>query len=123
MVTSDCAEPQQLAAFWSQALGVLIQGDYGDFVFLERPANGGPGLRLQRVPEPRSGKNRVHVDLTGGSSATEVARLVGLGATAVAGHEMPGLVWTVLADPEGNEFEGEPVAREPRSCSDLRAGP
>lgn len=104
MVTIDCAEPQQLAAFWSQALGVSIQGDYGDFVFLERPANGGPVLGLQRVPEPRSGKNRVHVDLTGGSRATEVARLIGLGATAVAEHETPGLVWTVLADPEGNEF-------------------
>jgi len=61
-------------------------------------------LGLQRVPEPRSGKNRVHVDLSGGSRATEVPRLVGLGATVVGEHEMPGLVWTVLADPEGNEF-------------------
>jgi catechol 2,3-dioxygenase-like lactoylglutathione lyase family enzyme len=104
MVTIDCADPQQLAAFWSEALGVSIQGDYGNFVFLERPDDGGPVLGLQRVPEPRSGKNRVHVDLSGGSRATEVPRLVGLGATVVGEHEMPGLVWTVLADPEGNEF-------------------
>jgi len=104
MVTIDCAEPQQLAAFWSEALGVSIQGDYGDFVFLARPVDGGPVLGLQRVPEPRSGKNRVHVDLSGGSRVTEVPRLVGLGAKVVGDHEMPGLVWTVLADPEGNEF-------------------
>jgi len=48
MVTIDCAEPQQLAAFWSEALGVSIQGDYGDFVFLGRPVDGGPVLGLQR---------------------------------------------------------------------------
>ncbi len=104
MVTIDCAEPLQLAAFWAEALGVSIQGDYDDFVFLARPVEGGPVLGLQRVPEPRSGKNRVHLDLSGGARVTEVPRLVGLGATVVGEHEMPGLVWTVLTDPEGNEF-------------------
>jgi catechol 2,3-dioxygenase-like lactoylglutathione lyase family enzyme len=104
MVTIDCADPQRLAAFWSAALGVPVQADYADFVLLERPAEGGPVLGLQRVPETRSGKNRVHVDLSGGSRATEVPRLVGLGAAVLAEHEMPGLAWTVLADPEGNEF-------------------
>ncbi len=104
MVTIDCAEPRQLAAFWLEALDVPVQGDYGDFVFLARPGDGGPVLGLQRVPEPCVGKNRVHVDLSGGSRVTEVPRLVGLGAKVVGEHEMPGLVWTVLADPEGNEF-------------------
>jgi catechol 2,3-dioxygenase-like lactoylglutathione lyase family enzyme len=104
MVTIDCAEPQRLAAFWSEVLGVSIQQDYGDFVFLERPAEGGPVLGLQRVPEPRSGKNRLHVDLSGDARATEVPRLVGLGATFVGEHQVPGFAWTVLADPEGNEF-------------------
>jgi catechol 2,3-dioxygenase-like lactoylglutathione lyase family enzyme len=104
MVTIDCADPQQLAAFWSAALGVAVQADDGDFVFLERAADGGPVLGLQRVPEARPGKNRVHVDLSGGSRATEVPRLVGLGAEVLAEHEIPGLAWTVLADPEGNEF-------------------
>jgi hypothetical protein len=104
MVTIDCAEPRQLAAFGSKALDVPIQGDYGDFVFLARPGDGGPVLGLQRVPEPCLGKNRVHVDLSGGSRETEVPRLVGLGAALVGEHEMPGLAWTVLTDPEGNEF-------------------
>ena len=104
MVTIDCSEPRLLARFWSEALGVSIQDDYGDFVFLARPTDGGPVIGLQRVPEARSGKNRIHVDLGGGSRAAEIPRLVGLGATVVAEHELPGLVWTVLADPEGNEF-------------------
>lgn len=104
MVTFDCADPQGLAEFWTAALDLPIQGDYGDFVFLARPDSGGPMLGLQRVPEARSGKNRVHVDLAGGSLATEIPRLVDLGATVIAEHQMPWLTWTVLADPEGNEF-------------------
>jgi len=62
MVTIDCADPQRLAAFWSAALGVPVQAGYADFVLLERPAGGGPVLGLQRVPEARSGKNRVRPD-------------------------------------------------------------
>ena len=46
----------------------------------------------------------MHVDLSGGSRADEVPRLVGLGAAILGEHQMPGLAWTVLADPEGNEF-------------------
>jgi catechol 2,3-dioxygenase-like lactoylglutathione lyase family enzyme len=110
MVTIDCADPQRLAAFWSAALGVGVQADIGDFVLLASPAGGGPAVGLQRVPEARSGKNRVHVDLSGGSRAAEVPRLVALGAAVLAEHEAPGLAWTVLADPEGNEFcVGEPA--------------
>ena len=104
MVTIDCTDPQGLAEFWAAALGVSIQGDYGDFVFLARADGGGPMLGLQRVPEPRAGKNQVHVDLSGGPLATEVPRLVELGATVVDEHQMPWLTWTVLTDPEGNEF-------------------
>src|SRR6266567_6609349 len=91
MVTIDCTDPQQLAAFWSAALGAAVQGDYGDFVFLTPPPDGGPMIGLQRVPEPRSGKNRVHVDLRGGRRAAEVPRLVALGATVLAEREVPGL--------------------------------
>jgi catechol 2,3-dioxygenase-like lactoylglutathione lyase family enzyme len=104
MVTIDCADPQKLAEFWAAALGVGVQADYGDYVFLGRPADGGSMVGLQRVPEPRTGKNRVHVDLTGEPRATGVPRLVALGATVLGEHEVPGLAWTVLADPEGNEF-------------------
>jgi catechol 2,3-dioxygenase-like lactoylglutathione lyase family enzyme len=103
MVMIDCADPQQLAVFWSAALGQPVELDLGDFVLLARPA-GGPRLGLQRVPEPRAGKNRVHIDLAGGPRSAEVPRLTSLGATVLGEHEVPGLNWTIMADPEGNEF-------------------
>lgn len=103
MVTIDCANPQRLAEFWSPALELEVLGDYGEFVLLGGSGNS-PNLGLQKVPEPRAGKNRVHVDLHGEPRMTAAERMAGLGATILAEHSMPGLEWTVLADPEGNEF-------------------
>jgi catechol 2,3-dioxygenase-like lactoylglutathione lyase family enzyme len=101
-VTIDCAAPQKLAEFWSAALGVTDVHDYGEYVLLLR--DGGPYLGLQRVAEERAGKNRVHVDFRTDERDAEVSRLVGLGATEVEQHSVMGLAWTVLRDPEGNEF-------------------
>jgi Glyoxalase-like domain len=103
MVTIDCRDPQGLAQFWSTALDVPVESDYGDFVFLAAKGDA-PAIALQRVAEPTPGKNRLHLDLRGGDRAIEVPRLLGLGATAVAEHSVPGLSWTVMADPEGNVF-------------------
>lgn len=100
MVTVDCSDPQSLAQFWTAALGATVAGDYGDFVML----TGTPALGLQKMPEPRAGKNRVHPDLHTDDRAAEVARLTALGASVLAEGNAPGLRWTVLADPEGNEF-------------------
>jgi len=103
MVTIDCVDPQALSEFWSAALGVPVDAVHGNYVYLARPADGGPVVSFQGVPEPRVGKNRVHLDLNG-SRAVEVPRLVALGATVVEEHEAPGTAWTVLEDPEGNVF-------------------
>ncbi|EID53217.1 VOC family protein [Saccharomonospora xinjiangensis] len=107
-VTIDCTDPRELAGFWTQALGWTVAFDFdGEFVMLSSPGTGsgnGTSLSLQRVTEPRSGKNRVHMDFAADDRVAEVRRLVGLGATELAGHKGPGLTWTVLADPEGNEF-------------------
>ncbi|MGW3994052.1 VOC family protein [Amycolatopsis sp. NPDC004772] len=103
MITIDCADPKSLAEFWTAALGTKVAQDHGDFLMLA-PPEGGLTVGLQRVPEPRAGKNRVHVDFGCEDRKAEVARLVGLGAKEVAEHEVPGLAWTVLVDPEGNEF-------------------
>jgi catechol 2,3-dioxygenase-like lactoylglutathione lyase family enzyme len=103
MVTIDCADPQALGAFWSAALDLPVATDVGDYVYLAKPAGGGIVVSLQKVPEPRVGKNRVHLDLTG-NRATEVPRLVALGATVAREHVVPGTAWTVLEDPEGNVF-------------------
>ncbi|WIX88806.1 VOC family protein [Amycolatopsis sp. DG1A-15b] len=104
MITIDCADPQGLAEFWTAALGTTVAQDYGEFVMLAPPPAGGLAVGLQRVPEARAGKNRVHVDFGGDDRDAEVKRLVELGAKEVAEHEVPGLAWTVLVDPEGNEF-------------------
>lgn len=105
MVTIDCASPRKLAEFWTQALDTSVV--FGDEMFVVLAANkvGGVALALQRVPEPRAGKNRAHVDLDAADRQAEVRRLVELGATELGEHDGPdGLQWTVLADPEGNEF-------------------
>jgi predicted enzyme related to lactoylglutathione lyase len=106
MVTIDCADPRSLAKFWSEAVGYEVKADLGEgaFVVLSQPGDGGVRLGLQKVPEPRVGKNRVHVDWSTEDRRGEVARLTGLGATVVGEHAYPGLVWTVLTDPEGNVF-------------------
>jgi catechol 2,3-dioxygenase-like lactoylglutathione lyase family enzyme len=110
MITVDCADPRKLAGFWTEALGVPIAQDYGEFLFLAPAAEGAPVLGFQRVPEPRSGKNRLHLDLRSTDRLAEAARLVALGASEIAERSVPGLVWTVLADPEGNQFcVGQPT--------------
>ena len=82
-----------------------VLADYDSFVQLGRP--GSPvTLGLQRVPERRAGANRVHIDLHGEPRGAAAQGLVGLGATVQGEQSPPGVdeVWTVLTDPEGNEF-------------------
>jgi len=99
-ITFDCHDPSKLAKFWSAATGCEIAADYGDFVMVDST----PALGFQRVEEPTPGKNRMHVDVGGAERETLIERLKGLGATELGTHEAPGLVWTVMQDPEGNEF-------------------
>ena len=101
-VTIDCADPRALAEFWRQALDVEVDADFGEYIRLK--ASGGTRVALQQVPEPRVGKNRVHLDLEADDRAAEVARLVALGATVVTDHAVPGWSWTIMADPEGTVF-------------------
>jgi hypothetical protein len=133
-VTFDSREPRRLAAFWAAALpGYRVQPPPPGFdtwqAFLaargvppERwdsasaVVGDGPRLFFQQVPEPKSGKNRVHLDLQRGGGPSvpveeqrarvraEVARLQELGAAFVAEREELGVVWAVMTDPEGNEF-------------------
>lgn len=104
MVTVDCADPDALAQWWSQAVG----GDVnvlapGEFSVLVRPE--GVRLGFQKVPDPTPGKNRLHLDLSAADVEAEVARLVGLGAEETGRHSFgPEFSWVVLADPEGNAF-------------------
>ena len=99
-ITFDCHDPSKLAEFWSAATGCEIAADYGDFVMVDST----PALGFQRVTDPTPGKNRMHIDVGGAERETLIERLTDLGATELTTHEAPGLVWTVMQDPEGNEF-------------------
>jgi hypothetical protein len=103
-VTLDCARPEHLAQFWAAALGFTIGYSSPYFVELNSPHPGDPRFLLIQVPEPRTTKNRMHIDLKTEAREAEVARLVSLGATQGETHTEFGIVWTVMADPEGNEF-------------------
>ncbi|RJQ82951.1 VOC family protein [Pseudonocardiaceae bacterium YIM PH 21723] len=102
MVTFDTTDPRRLAEFWRAALDTKVEIDAeGYFISLE-PVGDGPALGFQKVTDPTPGKNRVHLDVSGGRP--EVERLAGLGATVVGDQEVPGFSWTVMADPDGNQF-------------------
>jgi predicted enzyme related to lactoylglutathione lyase len=105
-VVIDCAEHGVVVDFWAAALGYRRRKVNRQYVALvpPEPAAGLPPLLFQKVPEPKVAKNRVHLDFRAESMEDEVARLVGLGATVIAERSMGSFRWTVLADPEGNEF-------------------
>ena len=105
-LTIDANDPERLAAFWGDLLGTQVEEtmDEGRFVFLG--AASGHVISFQRVPEPKSVKNRVHLDIRVEDleDATEVA--VALGGTW-DGNELTldDARWRTLRDPEGNEFD------------------
>ncbi len=105
----DSVDPSGTATFWEQALGWRRTYDTPDEVVLEPPqgssADGiSPDLLFARVPEAKTVKNRLHIDLRPEDQAAEVARLTSLGATPVDVGQGDDVTWVVLADPEGNEF-------------------
>jgi catechol 2,3-dioxygenase-like lactoylglutathione lyase family enzyme len=103
-VVIDCVDPVRLAAFWSAALGYHQAWANDDFVVLAPPSRGPVQVLLQRVPEQKVGKNRVHVDLGTSELEPEIERLVGLGASRGQAYDMEFARWQVMADPEGHEF-------------------
>jgi hypothetical protein len=113
-VTIDCDDALTVAQFWSAALNRPIDpnpsSDFASIGMTEHRDTRGwrlgddPTWLFAKVPEPRTAKNRMHVDMTAPDREAEVARLVELGATRVADMDEWGYQWTVLQDPEGNEF-------------------
>jgi predicted enzyme related to lactoylglutathione lyase len=102
-ITFDAADPPKLAAFWAEATGRQIEQAEPYFALLSS-ATDPVRMLFIKVPEGRTAKNRMHVDFSAPDREAEVARLVGLGATRGDTHEEYGVSWTVLQDPEGNEF-------------------
>ena len=103
-VMLDCNDLDRQAAFWKELLALEERERFPNYVFLSRLSKGGPRLALQQVPEGKAVKNRMHLDLEAEDREAQVARVIDLGGTRLADHQMGGFHWTVLADPEGNEF-------------------
>jgi hypothetical protein len=132
-VTIDSTAPHELADWWAEALGWQVEPQ--DEAFIRRmvesgaaseadttvhrgalvwragagltsPDPGRPRVLFQAVPEPKTGKNRVHLDVRVGADRreAEVARLIGLGATEVWRKSQGPYEWVTLTDPQGNEF-------------------
>ena len=107
-VVVDCHDPGRVARFWAAALDWVISQDEDPEWVVEPPTGSRedcvvPDLLFISVPEPRTHKNRLHLDLRPENLSQEVARLEALGAARIdigQGDQE----WVVMADPEGNEF-------------------
>jgi predicted enzyme related to lactoylglutathione lyase len=108
-ITIDATDPLALGRFWSEALGWQYSTDEDGDVWVE-PGNRHPDhgqvspLLLAGVPESKTVKNRLHLDLRPEDQAFEVARLEEMGAARVSVGQSGLEDWVVMADPEGNEF-------------------
>jgi predicted enzyme related to lactoylglutathione lyase/uncharacterized damage-inducible protein DinB len=118
-ITFDCHDPAVLGRFWAEVLGYEDdpenRNEPGDpELLLVDPERRRPGLLFIVVPEGKTVKNRVHLDLQPADGRdVEVERIKGLGGTVVADHRTPdGAGWVVVADPEGNELCIERSAAE-----------
>ena len=106
----DCADPVALAPFWAEVTGGTVDdevhGDPPRYVAVA-PADGhGTWLTLQRVPEEKAGKNRLHLDLYPDDLDDATTRIEALGGSRVSAEDVRefGFRWRVMADPAGNEF-------------------
>jgi predicted enzyme related to lactoylglutathione lyase len=105
----DTTDPQQLAPFWCALLDVQVDAMIGEgqFVVLTRTSDG-LTVGFQQVPEAKTGKNRLHLDLVVDdldASTAEVERLGGRWLDPGVTHELEGFKWRRMADPHGNEFD------------------
>lgn len=107
VVVIDCSDLRRSARFWASVLGYAREGAAGGRYQSLVPADGrGIEILLQRVPEVKSGKNRLHLDLRTPNLQAEVERVVALGALRVTRVPVTeaGWRWHILADADGNEF-------------------
>lgn len=117
-VAFDCLDALVVGRFWSAAIGRPLDpgasSEFASIGFDGRRDRAGwgpaehaadPTWLFARVPESKAVKNRMHLDVIAADPEAEIARLVELGATRVADQEEYGYTWTLMTDPEGNEFD------------------
>jgi predicted enzyme related to lactoylglutathione lyase len=102
-ITMDVNDLEACARFWSQVLGVDILYQNEKYLRLGQKGER-PTLLLQKVPEPHKVKNRVHIDLDVSDLDAAIRRVQELGGSKLRQISEYGIVWAVMADPDGNEF-------------------
>jgi predicted enzyme related to lactoylglutathione lyase len=105
VVAVDCTDPEPLVQFWCAVLDTTVRSRSDDWIALAPSVSGGPHLAFQVVPEPKQGKNRLHLDLNVDALPSAIAEAERLGATRQGGvvEEDDGR-FQVMTDPAGNEF-------------------
>ena len=105
-VTIDAHDPSTLGRWWADALDYRVTDDDDPDEIAIGPADGAPGTTLLfvRVPDQKTVKNRIHLDLRPDDRDAEVARLESMGANRIDIGQTGDETWVVLADPEGNEL-------------------
>ena len=105
----DCRDPRRLTAFWSAVLGLKVDhilGEPSHYVGLAKMGPDSPYVSFQRVPEPKTVKNRLHFDIRVDDVEQATTQIEALGGRRLPLEDFQeyGFRWRVMADPEGNEF-------------------
>lgn len=106
-IVVDCLDPQAMSGFWTLAAGWPVTSSDDDMIALRSASGHGPFLELMRSPEPKQVKNRFHLDIapfTGDDQAADVATLLAAGARLADVGQSGTESWTVMSDPDGQEF-------------------
>lgn len=104
-VVVDTTDLEQAERFWSTLLRLEVVHRAHPYVYLNRICDGGPYLALQQVPEGKTVKNRMHFDIRVSDRAEASEQIVALGGRVIGDHQEGDFpTWTVVADPDGNEF-------------------
>ena len=120
-IVLDSVDAAALAGFWSRLLDRPVLDGANQFFAVLPAAEDGtfPALMFLAVPEPRTAKNRLHLDLVSADRAAAVERAIQLGARKVGEFDEYGTQWTTLADLEGNVFDiGTPHSEEQETAPD-----
>ena len=106
-VVMDSEDPERIAPFWCDLLDLQVAKVYEGGEHVLRSTSNGFMLGINRVPESKAVKNRVHLDVLVNDLDTSTAHVESLGGRWIEpgkGHELDGVPWRCMADPEGNEF-------------------
>lgn len=118
-VMHDTVDLDRAVAFWSAVLGLEVVHRDARYVYLSPLHPGGAHLAFQLVPEAKTAKNRLHLDVRVPDRAGFAAHVVSLGGRIVGEHQEGDYpTWTVMADPEGNEFCIYEPTRDPEAAEE-----